>query len=280
MNNRNKETLSVRIISVGFTCLALAVFKPLGIGEMGMMLYVHLLAIWVLGLGICYVTEALMKHIVKMPATLSKGADYVIRRNLWFQLINTPLEALLISIYLHFPMTRIGAADPLSLKGFLQVMLVIAFCSFAIGLYWRYKFRSRYLTTELEETKARSEQIQSTQVHSAPSLTLTGNTSEKVSLNIDDLLFIETVGNYVKVYHLHDNQLRTDMLRATSRQMEDELHAYPSIVRCHRAYLVNLSQVEQLTSNSGNAQLIVRHCHEAIPVSRSNVSQIRKAIGK
>ena len=116
--------------------------------------------------------------------------------------------------------------------------------------------------------------------HELPSetLTLSGTTSEKIALNIDDLLFIETVGNYVKVCHLRDDQVRTDMLRATSKQMEDDLHHYPMIVRCHRAFLVNLAQVEQIVSKSGSMQLIIKHSHESIPVSRSNVSQIKEVI--
>ena len=64
MNNRQKETLNVRIISVGFSCLAFVVFKPMAIGQLGLMLYVWFLLIWLFGIGVCYVTEAVMKYIV------------------------------------------------------------------------------------------------------------------------------------------------------------------------------------------------------------------------
>ena len=50
------------------------------------------------------------------------------------------------------------------------------------------------------------------------------------------------------------------------------------IVRCHRAFLVNLGQVEQIVSHSGTTQLLINHCHESLPVSRSNMSQIKTAI--
>ena len=69
-----------------------------------------------------------------------------------------------------------------------------------------------------------------------------------------------------------------DMLRATSKQMEDELSDYPMIVRCHRAFLVNLGQVEKIISNSGAMQLSIKHCDESIPVSRSNMPHVKKAI--
>ena len=109
-------------------------------------------------------------------------------------------------------------------------------------------------------------------------LKLTGTTNETVTLQISHLLFIEAVGNYVKVSHLRDGQMHTDMLRATMKQMEETLQGYPMIVRCHRAFLVNLGQVEQIVSHSGSTQLLIKHSHESLPVSRSNMAQVKAAI--
>ena len=278
MNERQKETLRVRIISVGIACLAFVVFKPISLDTLGLMLYLHFLAIWVLGVGICYVTEGVVTHILGIPTSLDKGVEYIIRRNLWFQLINTPLEALFICAYLHFPMSSVGATDPLSWKGILQAILLLAFCSFIIGLYWRYKFRSRYLALELEETRELNSQLQLLRKEQPDVITLTGSTNEKVMLSVSNLLYIEAVGNYVKVVHWLEDQVRSDMLRATSKQMEDTLQAYPMIVRSHRAFIVNLGQVEQIVSKSGSMQLVMKHSHDTIPVSRSNVAAIKEII--
>ena len=109
-------------------------------------------------------------------------------------------------------------------------------------------------------------------------LTLTGSTSETVTLQIQHLLYIEAVGNYVKIYQLNEGQVRSDLLRTTSKQIEADLSGYPMIVRCHRAFLVNLQQVEQIISKSGSMQLLIKHSHETIPVSRSNVAQVKDAI--
>ena len=296
MNRKQKETLRVRIISVGITCLAFVVFKPMGLDTLGLMLYLHFLAIWVLGVGVCYFTEGVVTHILGMPTSLDRGVEYIIRRNLWFQLINTPLEALFICAYLHFPMSSVGAADPLSWKGILQAILLLAFCSFIVGLYWRYKFRSRFLALELEETRELNSQLQLLQketehrvkkneeekatpvapIEQPDVITLTGSTNEKVMLSVSRLLYIEAVGNYVKVVHWLDGQVRSDMLRATSKQMEDTLHTYPMIIRCHRAFIVNLGQVEHFVSKAGSMQLVMKHSHDTIPVSRSNVVAIKE----
>ena len=293
MKQGRKETVTTRIISTTFMVVALAVFKPFGLEAWQWQAYVHLAVFWVIGFSICMLTDIILKYIVKMPRSFQKGVDYIIRRNLWFQLINTPLVALGICLYRHFVLSNRVEGNQFSVVNFLETLVIIAFCSFAIGLYWRFKYRSKYLAMELAETRLLNEELKKVQESKVDdsddvqnsvtspidsSLTLTGTTNESVTLQISHLLYIEAVGNYVKVSHLCDNQVHADMLRATMKQMEETLQNYPMIVRCHRAFLVNLSQVEQIVSHSGSTQLIVKHCHESLPVSRSNMSTIKEAL--
>ncbi|MBR6893835.1 MAG: LytTR family transcriptional regulator [Bacteroidaceae bacterium] len=310
MKQERIETITTRIISTTFIVVALAVFKPFGLDAWQWQAYVHLLALGVIGFSICMMTDIILKYVIKMPRSFKKGAEYIIRRNLWFQFINTPLVALGICLYRHFVLSDRVEGNQLSIVNFLETLVIIAFCSFAIGLYWRFKFRSKYLAMELEEIRELNEKLKtlpqplpvregsgypagekSTEEVSTPLphregageglsglLTLTGTTNESVTLQISDLLFIEAVGNYVKVNHLRDGQVHTDMLRVTMKQLEETLLPYPMIVRCHRAFLVNLGQVEQITSHSGSTQLLIKHCHESLPVSRSNMSQVKAAI--
>ena len=304
MNQGRKETLSVRVISCFFTVLAIAIFKPFGLEAWQWQAWVHLLAIFASGIVSCIITEGILKYIVGMRRSTERGVSYIIRRNLWFQLINTPLVSLLICLYRHFVMSDMVESNKFSVSNYLETLAIIAFLSFAIGLYWRFKYRSKFLAAELEETRLLNEKLKSLPfpspvgedsgvrpVDSFPSpvgegagvrlgdcLTLSGTTNESVTLQISDLLYIEAVGNYVKVYHLRDGQVRTDMLRATSKQLEDDLQGYPMIVRCHRAFLVNLGQVEKIVAKSGTMQLIINHSHDSIPVSRSNMAQVRAVI--
>ena len=302
MSNGRKETLSVRLISVGFTVLALAVFKPFGLQAWHWETYVHLLVIFAMGLAVCMLTEGILKYVVKMPRSLEHGVDYIIRRNLWFQLINTPLITVMICLYRHLVLSGRVPGNALSVGNLLETLLIIAFCSFAIGLYWRFKFRSRYLSAELEETRRLNERLQgrhqqqalaaaaavdetAEQEHpranaaTAPTvITLTGSTSETVTLRVADLLYIEAVGNYVKVHGWDGSQVHHEMLRATTKQIQQQLSPYPMVVRCHRAFLVNLAQVERIVTRAGAMQLVIRHCQDALPVSRSNMAQVKQAI--
>ena len=308
MNKGHKETLSVRVVSCAFMVLTLAIFKPFGLEVWQWQAYIHLLIIFALGLLSCFLTEVILKYLIRMPRSYDRGVSYIISRNLRFQCINTPLVSLIICLYRHFVMSELVEGNKLSLSNYLETLVIIAFLSFAIGLYWRFKFRSRYLAAELEEIRVMNEKLKSLTSNSSPigegsifsqgsntaeklsaplpnrreaggEVTLTGNTNESVTLEISDLLYIEAVGNYVKVCQLQDNDAQTHMLRATMKQMEDALQAYPIIVRCHRAFMVHLGQVEQISSNSRAMQLVMRHSHDAIPVSRSNVNQLKKLLG-
>ena len=304
MSSSLQEIFRVRIVSCLFVILALAIFKPFGLDMWQGEAYIHLLNIFVMGVVVCMFSDLVMKYIVGMPSSHDLGVDYIIRRNLWFQFINTPLVAFMICLYRHFILSNKIEGNQLSVSNFLETLLIIAFCSFAIGLYWRFKYRSRYLAAELEETRLLNEQLQKIQQtallpasvpydavtkeqkEAAISLPLnaviklTGTTNDSISLQISDLLYVEAVGNYVKVFHLCDGKVRTDMLRATSKQIEDDLHNYPMIIRCHRAFIVNLQQVQQIISKSGSMQLLINHCLDYLPVSRSNMAQIKDSIKK
>lgn len=174
-----------------------------------------------------------------MPRAYDRGVNYIIRRNLWFQCINTLLISLMICLYRHFVLSGRMETNP---GGEADIFVDSA---------------------ALPST-----------------IVLTGSTSESVSLQIDNLLYVEAVGNYVKVYQWCDGQVRSDLLRATSKQIEDSLNAYPMIIRCHRAFLVNLGQVEKIVVQSGHMQLCIQHSHDLIPVSRSNMSHVKDTIKK
>ena len=226
MNKGHKQTISIRLVSCAFIVLALTIFKPFGLEVWQWQAYLHLLAIFALGLFSCFLTEVILRLIVRMPRSYDRGVSYIISRNLCFQFINTPLVSLLICLYRHFAMSSLVAGNKLSLSNYLETLVIIAFLSFAIGLYWRFKFRSRYLAAELEETRQLNEQLKKLQTSNADvprqtdenlqvedikqdsQVTLEGTTNEHVTLDIANLLYIEAVGNYVKVCQLQEKKVK------------------------------------------------------------------------
>ena len=107
MDKGHKETISIRFVSTAFMVLAITIFKPFGLEMSQWQAYVHLLALFALGMSSCFLSEAILKFIVRMPRSYDRGVNYIISRNLRFQLINTPLVALLICLYRHFFMSHL-----------------------------------------------------------------------------------------------------------------------------------------------------------------------------
>ena len=237
MNGEKRQTIKIRIISVCFAVVVLAVFKPFGLDVWQWQAYAHLVVVGGLGILSCILTEAILVYMLKRPGSLDRGVDYIIRRNLWFQLINTPLVSLMICLYRHFVLSDKVDGNHLSWGNFFETLVIMAFCSFLIGIYWRFKFRGKYLAAELEETKQMNEQLQrlqqeksvvkleektilaSEETQSVSTIQLSGTTSDVVTLHVPNLLYVESVGNYVKVLQIHEGKVVSDMLRATSKQV-------------------------------------------------------------
>lgn len=92
---------------------------------------------------------------------------------------------------------------------------------------------------------------------------------EQLSVQPDQLLYIESVGNYVEVHWLNLAQPQKTVLRSTLKEVADALASYPQFLRCHRAFLVNLSAVSQTEGNARGYQLTLTGSTTKIPVSRS-----------
>jgi hypothetical protein len=106
-------------------------------------------------------------------------------------------------------------------------------------------------------------------------IVLSGNTKETVTLYPDSILYLESSGNYIKIKYLLKGVIKQKQLRTTIAQMEKSLHYYPYIVRCHRAYMVNISYIINIEGNSQGFQLDLRYLKEKISVSRSYIKAIK-----
>ena len=76
-SSESRETVKVRVVSTTFVVVTLAVFKPFELAQWQWMAYLHLLAIWALGIGGCILTDALLKNLLKMPSSIERGVGIV-----------------------------------------------------------------------------------------------------------------------------------------------------------------------------------------------------------
>ncbi|MBP5366007.1 MAG: LytTR family transcriptional regulator [Bacteroidales bacterium] len=85
------------------------------------------------------------------------------------------------------------------------------------------------------------------------------------------LLYIESDKNYCRITTVDD----TSTVRSTLTTMESQLKDSGHIVRCHRAFLVNMANVEGIEgSASSGYKLKIRNHDKTVPVSRTYIADI------
>ncbi len=88
----------------------------------------------------------------------------------------------------------------------------------------------------------------------------------KFSVLINDLLLIESTDNYVSVFYILNNKLQRKLLRNTLKNLEKML-GENEMVRCHRSFMVNPSNVEFMQKEGKKLSIKIRHFDNPIPVS-------------
>lgn len=99
---------------------------------------------------------------------------------------------------------------------------------------------------------------------------------ENLKLNINNLVFISSSGNYVEVYFLEDSELRKKVIRSSISRIENQFKEFNNILRCHRSYLINLNKIDRVTGNLQGYQLHFEGIEDAVPVSRSYTKRIKE----
>lgn len=106
---------------------------------------------------------------------------------------------------------------------------------------------------------------------------MSDNQKERFEIDTADLLYIEAAANYLQVYYRKENKASKVLLRNTLQNMELQLNEFPSIERCHRAFLVNIHQINGVNGNSQGVKLQLPFGLE-IPVSRTYSKQLKSKI--
>lgn len=108
---------------------------------------------------------------------------------------------------------------------------------------------------------------------------LTGNTKEQLKVNVSSILYLTSDSNYIKVYHLDDEgKVQSKMIRQTMTAIESQLKSFPHIVRCHRAFIVNLQHVKSALSTTSGLLLTFDVDVEHVPVSKTYISLIKNSL--
>ncbi|WP_200464549.1 LytR/AlgR family response regulator transcription factor [Carboxylicivirga marina] len=102
----------------------------------------------------------------------------------------------------------------------------------------------------------------------------------RLSLKIDDLLYLQGADNYVTIYYSDHQKHEKFLLRNTLKQLESSLKPM-EVVRCHRSYMVNFQKVKliELTKEGLRIKLNTQPVIE-IPVSKTYSDTVFQFFGQ
>jgi LytTr DNA-binding domain len=95
------------------------------------------------------------------------------------------------------------------------------------------------------------------------------NEKDNLCICAADFLAATSADNYVKVFYIENEKLKTAILRTTLKKLEDNTAALPNFFRCHRTAVVNLAAVQNVSGTAQGYRLHLVSLPEAIPVSRN-----------
>ncbi|NOZ45536.1 MAG: LytTR family transcriptional regulator [Chlorobi bacterium] len=104
------------------------------------------------------------------------------------------------------------------------------------------------------------------------------NRKENISVEANKLYYIESIGNYVKVYYSKETKTEAQILRSTLTRIQENLKSYKNFFKCHRAYLVNISKIDKVTGNAQGYRLKLLNSDVAVPVARSYIKEFNERL--
>jgi len=148
---------------------------------------------------------------------------------------------------------------------YFKLTLLIGIIPTTLSYFW---IKSKQLDSDSQEKEDPSQKliiyVSEENVSDEKLITLSGNTKDSLTLFPRELLYIESMGNYVRIHYKRNGQILQKILRVTLQQMEKRLSDYPFLVRCHRAFIVNVAQIEKISGLS----LLLKPNGATIPLSK------------
>lgn len=96
----------------------------------------------------------------------------------------------------------------------------------------------------------------------------------RLSLRPDDLLYFESADNYVIVHFRKKQQSKREMIRNSLKNIEIE-HYEHNCIRCHRSYIINLSNVATIVKQGRTYEIAFDGLETKIPISRGHVKTVK-----
>ena len=282
-----------RLQSAFIATLFISVFLPFGLGHFG---WLRLALLCGIGISIAIsvlVSELAVDKLFRMPNDVSLGSPYIIKRNIIFELINTFLTVSLMCIFLDAFANNDVVDNHFSWATLGSVILINAFTTLVIHIYWRSVYKKRYLIRQLEEAQLLNGVLQERQrketiekplpqptstADSDDMICISGATKESLDIRPSQVVYVTSEGNYVRVHYIIDGSMKNMLIRTSMKNVSDLLCWHSYIMQCHRAFIVNLRHVAKVESRNSGIALVMQYGDDTVLVSKQYTAEVKERI--
>lgn len=234
-------------------------------------------------------SELIVSYLFNLQCDYSKEWPYQIKRKAIFYLILITLVSALFGQYFtiiewdwkhwYYFWTDYDGNFTLKyyLNNFRQDLIWLLF----VAIYWYFVTKSRMKEQKIQELLSLNDVIgrnEENEGEVVEKVLIKGESKESLYVSPSDILYIESVANYLSIWYFLDGELMQKRIRNTLKNVESTLSGYPFLLHCHRAFLVNVRFITQVDGNAAGCQIHLFSIDRTIPVSKVNIESLRRSL--
>lgn len=268
----------------------LAIYHPFRLVGDKKSIFLSFIGIFVINFVISTLTSYLVNKFIKKNEI--PNCETEMKKLLWQCLIDIPLLAVFIGCYLSWQMRGNLLAlwyygDQYSLWPLATLIPGVALVYAPLFLWNSVQLKKRFMSIEIEELQKLNALLESEQeaLHTqqaienvAEKITICGEGRDSLVVTPLDIMYVESVGNYLNIVYFNDSELCQKRLRSSLKDIEETLKTFPFLVHTHRAFLVNINFITQVSGNSAGYKISMFSTDRTLPVSKANVASFRDKI--
>jgi len=104
------------------------------------------------------------------------------------------------------------------------------------------------------------------------------NKSEYFHLFLQQIMLIKSANNYIEVIYKQGDRISKRLIRNTLKTTEELFSKYPSMIRCHRSFIINKNYIQHVSKGADGLKLTLFDYPQEIHVSRQYVLKVKEAL--
>lgn len=104
------------------------------------------------------------------------------------------------------------------------------------------------------------------------------NQSEHLFLFPEQIILIKSANNYIEIIYKQNKKVSRRLIRNSLKNTEKLLSKYPSLIRCHRSYIINKNCIQNIQKGAEGLKLSLFDYSFEINVSRQYVLKVKEAL--